>query len=126
MIGHTGQIPGFASGVGYHPRLDITVVALGNDDSFDARIVGRRLAAIALGKPYPDVVAVAPSDEELRSVEGSYRIDEHTDSPEIDSRRDWPMSPVHAIHRRPAHSGALFSRVASHLSGHAAVGDGMY
>jgi hypothetical protein len=55
MIGHTGQIPGFASVVGYLPRLDITVVALGNNDSFDARIAGRRLAAIVLGKPYPDV-----------------------------------------------------------------------
>jgi D-alanyl-D-alanine carboxypeptidase len=78
MIGHTGQIPGFASVVGYLPRLAITVVALGNDDSFDARVTGRRLAAIALGKPYPDVVAVSPSDEELRSLEGSYRIDENT------------------------------------------------
>jgi CubicO group peptidase (beta-lactamase class C family) len=78
MIGHTGQIPGFASVVGYLPRLDLTVVALGNDDSFDARIIGRRLAAIAMGKPYPDVVAVSPSDEELRSLEGSYRSDEDT------------------------------------------------
>jgi D-alanyl-D-alanine carboxypeptidase len=78
MIGHTGQIPGFASVVGYVPRLDVTVVALGNNDNFDARITGRRLAAIALGKPYPDVVAVSPSDEELRSLEGSYRSDDNT------------------------------------------------
>ena len=48
MIGHTGQIAGFA---------------LGNDDSFDARVAGRRLAAIAVGEPYPEVVAVRPSDE---------------------------------------------------------------
>jgi D-alanyl-D-alanine carboxypeptidase len=78
MVGHTGQIPGFASVVGYLPERDITVIALGNDDSFDARLMGRRLAAIALGKPYPDVVAVLPSEAELQSLEGKYRIDENT------------------------------------------------
>lgn len=78
MIGHTGQIPGFASVIGYLPQHDITIIALANDDSFDARLVGRRLAAIAVGKPYQEVVRAKPSDSELRELEGSYRIDEHT------------------------------------------------
>jgi CubicO group peptidase (beta-lactamase class C family) len=78
MIGHTGQIPGFAAVVNYLPRSDITVVALGNDDTFDARLMGRRLAAIAIGKPYPAAVAVSPSDELLKALAGTYRIDENT------------------------------------------------
>jgi D-alanyl-D-alanine carboxypeptidase len=78
MIGHTGQIPGFAAMVGYLPAQDVTIVALGNDDSFDARVVGRRLAAIAIGKPYPDVTPVAVATEALQALTGQYRIDEAT------------------------------------------------
>ena len=78
MIGHTGQIPGFASVAGYLPSHDLTVVALSNDDSFDARIVGRRLAAIALGKPYPAVRPVAPVRDALHALAGRYRIDDAT------------------------------------------------
>ena len=78
MIGHTGQIPGFAAMVGYLPAQDVTIVALGNDDSFDARVVGRRLAAIAIGSPYPDVVPVAMAAETLQALTGQYRIDEST------------------------------------------------
>jgi D-alanyl-D-alanine carboxypeptidase len=78
MIGHTGQIPGFAAVVGYLPAHDVTMVALGNDDSFDARVVGRRLAAIAIGTPYPDVTPVSVSTETLQALTGQYRIDEAT------------------------------------------------
>ena len=78
MIGHTGQIPGFAAVVGYLPQHDITIIALANVDSFDARLVGRRLAAIAVGKPYHEVVPAKASDSELRELAGSYRIDEQT------------------------------------------------
>jgi len=76
MIGHTGQIPGFASVVGYLPDQDLTVVALGNDDAFDARTTGRRLAAIAIGAPYPAIVPATQTDAQLRRVEGVYRIDD--------------------------------------------------
>ena len=78
MIGHTGQIDGFASAVGYLPERDITVIVLANDDNFDARTMGRRLAAMALGEPYAGVVAVPASDEELRALEGTYRVNENT------------------------------------------------
>ena len=78
MLGHTGQINGFASILAYLPEQDITVVALANDDRFDAKMVGRRLAAIALGNPYPEVVPVAPSADVLRALAGTYRYDENT------------------------------------------------
>jgi CubicO group peptidase (beta-lactamase class C family) len=37
MVGHTGQVNGFASCVGYLPAQDLTVVVLANDDNFDAQ-----------------------------------------------------------------------------------------
>ena len=64
--------------VGYLPARDVTIVALGNDDSFDARVVGRRLAAIAIGTPYPDVAPVAVAAEALQALTGHYRIDDAT------------------------------------------------
>lgn len=78
MIGHTGQINGFASMVGYLPEHDVTVVVLANDDTFDARTFGRRLAAIALGEPYPDVVATERSVDELHALTGTYGDDPAT------------------------------------------------
>ena len=78
VIGHTGQIPGFASVVAYVPEHDITIIALANDDNFDARLMGRRLAAIALGSPFPAVVPVTVSPETLQELVGTYGIDEAT------------------------------------------------
>jgi D-alanyl-D-alanine carboxypeptidase len=72
MIGHTGQINGFASILAYLPSQDIIVIVLANDDNFDARSVGRRLAAIALGKPYPAVIPVSVSVSEMQSLVGTY------------------------------------------------------
>ncbi|MCL1633614.1 beta-lactamase family protein [Luteimonas sp. SX5] len=78
MVGHTGQINGFSSILAYLPEQDITIVALANDDHFDAKTMGRRLAAIALGDPYADVMPVSPSPEALRTLAGTYRYDENT------------------------------------------------
>lgn len=78
MIGHTGQINGFAAALGYLPERDVTIVVLANDDTFDARVVGRRLAAIALGEPYPEVSAVTPSSPLLAEMEGRYTLDAQT------------------------------------------------
>ncbi|MCT7009428.1 hypothetical protein, partial [Salmonella enterica] len=52
MIGHTGQIDGFASAVAYGPSALAPVVVLANDDHTDARTLARRLAALAMGEPY--------------------------------------------------------------------------
>lgn len=78
MVGHTGQIDGFASALAYLPGRDITVVVLANDDNFDARTMARRLAAIALGQPYADPVALKPTDNQLHALEGVYRVDDAT------------------------------------------------
>jgi D-alanyl-D-alanine carboxypeptidase len=78
MVGHTGQINGFAAFAGYLPQHDITLVALANDENFDARSMGKRLAAIALGKPFAEVTAVPISEELRQELAGTYRIDEHT------------------------------------------------
>ena len=74
MVGHTGQIDGFASMVAYLPDQDVTLVVLANDDEFDAQTLGRRLAAIAVGQPYAVVVPVAPSPEDLAALAGTYRF----------------------------------------------------
>jgi D-alanyl-D-alanine carboxypeptidase len=78
VIGHTGQIPGFASVVAYVPDRDVTIVALANDDNFDARLMGRRLAAIALGSPFAVPVAVTAPRDTLQALTGVYRVDETT------------------------------------------------
>lgn len=78
MVGHTGQIDGFASALAYLPRQDITVVVLANDDNFDARTMARRMAAIALGQPYAEPVAIQPTNEQLHALEGIYRVDDAT------------------------------------------------
>lgn len=78
VVGHTGQINGFASAVAYLPKQDVTVVVLANDDNFDAQTMMRRLAAIALGDPYTQPVATVQSDDALHALEGDYRIDDTT------------------------------------------------
>ncbi len=74
MIGHTGQIDGFASMVAYLPDQDVTIVVLANDDEFDAQTLGRRLAAIAVGQPYAVVAPVTPSAADLTTLAGTYRF----------------------------------------------------
>jgi CubicO group peptidase (beta-lactamase class C family) len=73
MIGHTGQINGFASVLAYLPSRDVIVIALGNDDNFDAQTFGRRLAAIALGNPYPVVTAKPVPAADLAAIPGQYQ-----------------------------------------------------
>lgn len=78
MIGHSGQIDGFASALAYLPAQDVTIVVLANNDNLDARGFARRLAAIVLGGPYaaPAPVPFAPQD--IASLVGSYRVDATT------------------------------------------------
>lgn len=78
MIGHTGQIDGFASAVGYLPDQDITVVVLGNNDRFNARMVARQMAAIAMGRPYGPAEPASPSEADLQALTGRYQDDPTT------------------------------------------------
>lgn len=73
MIGHTGQINGFASILAYLPKQDITIIALGNNDNFDAQTFGRKLAAISLGNPFPKVRGTAISAQDLQAIAGKYQ-----------------------------------------------------
>ena len=78
---HNGGIFGFSSSLCYLPGPDITVVVLENDDSDPvgdadtADTVVQRLAAVALGDPYPAMVAVPVDVATLKAAEGVYRFD---------------------------------------------------
>jgi D-alanyl-D-alanine carboxypeptidase len=78
MVGHTGQIDGFASVAAYIPDADVTIVALGNNDAFDAQMAARRLAAIVLGKPYLEPQKGKASPEILAALVGDYQYDSAT------------------------------------------------
>lgn len=75
---HGGGIHGFISLLIYVPGEDITVAVLRNADSSGGQGVGvlaRRLAALALGDPYPALTPVPVPEDELKALEGVYRLD---------------------------------------------------
>jgi CubicO group peptidase (beta-lactamase class C family) len=79
---HGGGIFGFVTALQYLPGPDITVAVLENDDEDNDEHGGdsadnfaRRLAAIALGDPYPEMKPVAVPAERLRTAEGVYRFE---------------------------------------------------
>ncbi|MEO5596922.1 MAG: serine hydrolase domain-containing protein, partial [Lysobacteraceae bacterium] len=79
MLEHSGGIFGFESMLEYVPGPDITVVVLQNNDSNDddkgPDMIARKLAAAALGEPYPESRPIAVSATTLKQSEGVYRID---------------------------------------------------
>ena len=79
---HGGGIFGFSTQLNYIPGLDITVVVLENDDTYPGRerpgALARRLAAIALGNPYPAPTPIAIDATALKSAEAVYRFDPAT------------------------------------------------
>ncbi len=78
FLDHGGHIFGFISSLSYVPGSDITVVILENDDSEDgeeeADALARRLAALALGQPFPEPRAVPVEPATLQAAEGVYRF----------------------------------------------------
>lgn len=76
VLRHGGAIFGFASSLAYLPGPDISVIVLENDDAGnspeDAATLTRRLAAMALGDPYPAMRAVPADAASLRAAEGVY------------------------------------------------------
>jgi CubicO group peptidase (beta-lactamase class C family) len=82
MLDHSGGIFGFESMLDYLPGPDISVVVLQNNDSNDdfkgPDMIARKLAAAALGKPYPGATPVEVAPGELAQFEGVYRIDART------------------------------------------------
>ncbi|MDZ3822350.1 MAG: serine hydrolase domain-containing protein [Pseudoxanthomonas sp.] len=78
VLEHGGGINGFISLLMYVPEGDITVAVLRNADASGGQAVGvlaRRLAALALGDPYPALTPVPVPEDELKSLEGVYRLD---------------------------------------------------
>ncbi len=77
QLSHGGGINGFASHLLYLPQDEVSVVVLQNsDDGADAAIIAVKLAASALGDPYPEARPIAVEPEALARYEGVYRIDE--------------------------------------------------
>lgn len=89
-IGHTGEIAGFASALLYLPDADATVVILANDDGFDAQTFARRVAAIAIGDPFPVVRAGAPTPAALAALAGRYA--EGTDQARVFAVQDGTLT----------------------------------
>ncbi|QSX79081.1 serine hydrolase domain-containing protein [Agrilutibacter solisilvae] len=78
QLQHGGGIFGFISQLAYVPGPDITVAVLENDDndvSDGASVLARKLAAIALGQPYPELRPIAVAAAQLRAAEGVYRFE---------------------------------------------------
>ncbi|QWT21365.1 beta-lactamase family protein [Bacillus sp. NP157] len=73
---HSGGIEGYLAYYVYVPSTDLAVVVLENSDApaMQARSLARRLAALALGKPYRTLVAQAWSASQLQGIAGSYAI----------------------------------------------------
>jgi D-alanyl-D-alanine carboxypeptidase len=79
-LGHGGGIFGFSTVLDYVPGEDISVVVLQNADGGregkdGPEELARRIAAAALGDPYPAATPIALEPEALKAVEGVYRID---------------------------------------------------
>jgi CubicO group peptidase (beta-lactamase class C family) len=79
LLRHRGGISGFLASLDYVPGPDISVVVLENDDWDSDREGGegidafaRRLAAKALGDPYPEPRAVPVAAAALGAAEGVY------------------------------------------------------
>jgi D-alanyl-D-alanine carboxypeptidase len=82
MLEHDGGIFGFASMLQYVLGQDISVIVLQNNDSNDdykgPDTIARKLAAAALGEPYPEATPIAVNAATLKQFEGVYRINDHS------------------------------------------------
>ena len=75
MLQHGGGIHGFSTMLLYLPQSQLSVAVLRNSDAEgpDPNMLARQIAALALGKPYPDGTAVTLSEAELQRYSGRYR-----------------------------------------------------
>jgi len=73
---HNGGIFGFSSTLFYVPGPDITVAVLKNDDAdnpgLSNDVFAAKLAAFALGDPYPEMRAIPVDAAALKAAEGVY------------------------------------------------------
>ena len=80
LLAHSGGIFGFASMLDYVPGEDISVVVLQNIDGNDGHdapeVLALKLAAAALGQPFPRPIAIAVDAATLQQIEGIYPVDD--------------------------------------------------
>src|SRR5690606_40857937 len=78
MLQHGGDIPGFGTHLLYLPETDTTVAVLQNTDrpqhNEEAVTIANRLAALAIGNPYPEPVAIPVDLATLQEAEGVYQL----------------------------------------------------
>jgi len=72
---HVGRDPGFMSETLFLPESAIGVVVLTNTDSphADITVIAAKLAAIALGRPYPQRKPVALTQAQMQALTGEYQ-----------------------------------------------------
>jgi D-alanyl-D-alanine carboxypeptidase len=77
MREHSGVIAGFQSMVLTLPQEQLSVVFLTNQQARQnvARRMGEQIAAMAIGKPFPELKAIALTDDVLAQFEGVYQLD---------------------------------------------------
>ncbi|QIK96026.1 beta-lactamase family protein [Sphingomonas sp. HDW15A] len=74
-IGHNGNIHGFATGSMYVVEPKIFIVVLGNSDAMvDASTLATRLAAVAVGDPFPEFTARPVDKQAVTALLGSYAL----------------------------------------------------
>jgi CubicO group peptidase (beta-lactamase class C family) len=75
-VEHGGGIFGYNTYGIYLPKEDVYVIALCNSNGNSPTEVAIKMAAMAIGKPYPDDVAgVSLTDEQLQAWVGAYKFD---------------------------------------------------
>ena len=82
MLQHGGGIHGFATLLVYQPETQLTVALLSNSDSagLSLDLIARKLAAHAMGKPYPALKPVRLDAATLQAYEGVYSANGGKDS----------------------------------------------
>lgn len=83
MLQHGGGIHGFTSYLLYLPDSDTTVAVLRNSDAtlgnLSPTAVAHRLAAVAIGDPYPAITPIDVDAATLEEAEGVYRVDDRVE-----------------------------------------------
>ncbi|MGM5470725.1 serine hydrolase [Flavobacteriaceae bacterium LMO-SS05] len=110
-VEHSGGIFGYTTNGIYLPQDNMYVIALSNCDCSNVAEVSTQIAAIALGKPFPNEKnAIALTKEQLSNWVGAYQFVEGAirfitlENGKLFSQRDdsqkfeiYPMSPTHFI-----------------------------
>lgn len=79
QLSHGGGIFGFTSHLLYLPKEEISVAVLQNTDAGGGPAsIAIKLAAMALGDPYPELKPIEVEPGALARLEGVYRIDDQT------------------------------------------------